>query len=92
MVRVRIKGAVDGVLREMGDGDTSLVVSHATAICSYLLNFCKIQVTDAESKSRIITFGDQEVLRGKIKPLDYFEIAYKDDVVFLIRFCGRDCQ
>lgn len=92
MVRVRMKGAVDGILREMDDGNTALVVSHATAICSYLLNFCKIQVADAESKSRIITFGDQEVLHGKIKHLDCFEIAYKDDVVSVIRFCGRDYQ
>lgn len=86
MVKVRMKGAIDVILREMEEEDTALVVSHATAICSYLLNFCSIQVADAKSKSRIITFGEQEILNGKIKPLDYFELKYAEDVVYSIRF------
>lgn len=87
MVKVRMKSAMDGVLKEMKDGETALVVSHATAICSYLLNYGQIEVADAKSKSRIITFGDREVLHGKINPTDYFEIEYEDNEVVAIRFC-----
>lgn len=86
MVRVRMKGAVDGILREMDDGNTALVVSHATAICSYLLNFCKIQVADAESKSRKITYKDETVMDGIFAPTNYFEIDFINDYIYSICF------
>ena len=89
MVKVRMKGAMDTILQDMEEGETALIVSHATASCSYLLNFCKMEVADAANRSRIITFRDQEILHGKIEPMDYFEIEYVDGDVEAIRFYGR---
>ena len=89
MVKVRMKAAMDMILQDMEEGETALIVSHATAICSYLLNFCKMEVADAASRSRIITIQDQEILQGKIEPMDYFEIEYVDGDVEAIRFYGR---
>ena len=89
MVKVRMKGAMDAILREMQDGETALVVSHATAICSYLLNFCEMEVADAATKSRIIQYKGQEVLHGTIRPTDWFEIEYVDDELVGIKF-GRE--
>ena len=88
MVRVRIKEVMDEILQEMNDGETSLVGSHATATCSYLLNFCEMEVVDAASKSRIIRYNGQEVLRGRIDPTDYFELEYVNDEIASIVFRG----
>ena len=81
---------MDTILQDMEEDETALIVSHATAICSYLLNFCKMEVADAASRSRIITIQDQEILQGKIEPMDYFEIEYVDGDVEAIRFYGRE--
>ena len=72
MVKVRMKGSMDEILQEMEEGETALVVSHATAICSYLLNYCEMEVADAATKSRIIRFKGQEVLHDTIRPTDCF--------------------
>ncbi len=89
MVKVRMKATMDVILQDMEEGETALVVSHATASCSYLLNFCKMEVADAANRSRIITFRDQKILHGKIEPMDYFEIEYVDGDVEAIRFYGK---
>lgn len=84
--KIRMKRAIDGILNDMSDGETVLVVSHATAICSYLLNFCRIQVTDEQTKSRNVTFKEKIIMCGKIKPLSCFEISYENNLVTSIRF------
>ena len=93
MVRVRMKDVINEILQELSDGDTALVVSHATAICSYLLNYCEIEVADAASKSRIIKYHGQEISVGKINPTDYFELEYVNDdpiIPVSIRFHGGE--
>ena len=49
-VKLRMLNAMEIVLNNTQDNETSLVVSHATAICSYLLNYCKIEVLDTSQK------------------------------------------
>lgn len=51
-VKVRMKTAIDATVRHMEEGETALVVSHATAICAYLLSYCEIEVKDAANKVR----------------------------------------
>jgi len=85
-VKVRMKNAIDSILSQTSEGKTVLVVSHATAICSYLMNFCDVNVTDANTKSRQIIFKGCEVLNGTIEPLSYFLIDFESDVPTKITF------
>jgi len=78
-VKDRMKKAMDFVLENMQDEDKALVVSHATAICAYLLNFCKIEVIDHKIKLRRITYNGKDILNGWIKPTNYFIIKYADN-------------
>ena len=55
-VKVRMKTAIDSIVGQMEEGETALVVSHATAICAYLLSYCEIEVKDAANKVRKISF------------------------------------
>lgn len=89
-VKKRMLQAMSQVLDKAIDGETILVVSHATAICSYLLNYCKLEVVDAASKSRRIVFNNKVILNGIINPADYFIIEYEGDSIDGIVFCGND--
>lgn len=62
-------------------GESALVVSHATAICSYFLNDCKLEVIDASAKERRITFQKRVILNGKLNPTDYFIIRFGNDTI-----------
>ena len=78
-VRTRMKMAVDSIVCQMEEGETALVVSHATAICAYLLSYCEIEVKDAANKARKISFHGKEILNGRFQPADGFEILFEND-------------
>lgn len=63
-VNLRMTSFVDELLSKLSEGQTAVVVSHAAAICSYLLNFCTITVTNSEAKLRKICFGRKVVMDG----------------------------
>ena len=69
-VKVRMKTAIDSIVGQMEEGETALVVSHATAICAYLLSYCEIEVKDAANKARKISFHGKEILNGRFQPAD----------------------
>jgi len=71
-------------------GETALVVSHATAICAYLLSYCEIEVKDAANKARKISFHGKEILNGRFQPADGFEILFENDIFSDIRVMGRE--
>lgn len=79
-VKVRMKTAIDSIVGQMEEGETALVVSHATAICAYLLSYCEIEVKDAENKVRKISFHGKEILNGRFQPADGFEILFENDI------------
>lgn len=81
-----MKITIDKILNDINEGDKVLVISHATAICAYLLNYCKIIITNAAEKSRKITFNNDVILNGKIEPTSYFEIKYQDNNIYSITF------
>ena len=85
-VKQRMKAAMQKVLHRMKDGESALVVSHATAICAYLLNYCVIEVTDTFSKSRKITRNGQVIFNGQFNPTDYFILRFEDDMFDDIAF------
>ena len=89
-VKVRMKTAIDSIVGQMEEGETALVVSHATAICAYLLSYCEIEVKDAENKVRKISFHGKEILNGRFQPADGFEILFENDIFSDIRVMGRE--
>ena len=56
-----------------------------TAMCAYLLNYCEIEVSDAKTKARKITWNQHVILNGTINPTDYFIIELEKDEVQDIR-------
>lgn len=84
-VKVRMKATIDSILEKMNEGESVLVVSHATEMCSYLLNYCEIEVSDAKTKARKITWNQHVILNGTINPTDYFIIEFEKDEVQDIR-------
>lgn len=50
-VKDRMKSAIESILEGMSDGEEVLLVSHATAICAYLMNYCEIEYKNDKMKS-----------------------------------------
>ena len=84
-----MKTAMDSIVQQMEEGETALVVSHATAICAYLLSYCEIEVKDVANKVRKISFHGKEILNGKFQPADGFEILFEKDAFEDICFMGK---
>lgn len=86
-VKQRMSACIQDILTNMNDHETSIVVSHATSICSYLLNVCDIQVTNEKDKIRKIIFKDKVVLEGRIQKPSCFIIQYDNheivDIVYI---------
>ena len=89
-VRTRMKMAVDSIVCQMEEGETALVVSHATAICAYLLSYCEIHVKQPNKKKIKISFHGKEILNGRFQPADGFEILFENDIFSDIRVMGRE--
>ena len=79
----RMTAAVNEVIAATQDGDTVAVVSHAAAICAYLLNWCSIEVVDEQKKLRKITHKDTVVMNGKIATPSAFVLEFENE-----RLCG----
>lgn len=75
-VKLRMTAFMDELLHGMNDGEKAVVVSHAAAICSYLLNFCSITVSDEEKKWRHISFRSRTVLNGSIATPSAFVLTF----------------
>ena len=78
-VRDRMSACINEILLDLRDGEKVVVVSHAAAICAYLLNFCTIRVLDAEHKLREITHNGKIVLSGGIDTPSCFALHFDGD-------------
>ncbi len=76
--KLRMKDALDSILNDVKDNSCALVVSHATAICAYLSNFCVINVIDANSKIREIIFEDELVCSDNLNYACYFVMEFNE--------------
>ena len=85
-VKARMTSFTNELLDKLKDGETAAVVSHATAICAYLLNFCSITVTDPRLKTREITFGDRVILSGKLRTPCAFIMEWQDNILQTVRY------
>ena len=83
-VHARMDACITEALSALPEGGTVLVVSHAAAICSWLMGFCTVEVTDAVQKLRRITFRDKIVLDGALEPASGFEIRIERGEVILL--------
>ncbi len=76
-VRVRMKKTMDMILDEMEEDTIALVVSHATAICSYLMNMCDVAVVDETAKIRKVTWLGRKIVCDRFQPLDLFVLCFE---------------
>ena len=84
--RKRMTAAMGEILFAMQDGDAVAVVSHAAAICAFLLNWCTVGVVDAQKKLRKITYNGATVLNGRIATPSAFILEFEDEQLRGIRY------
>lgn len=84
-VSARMADCIHELLDSLPDGQTTLVVSHAAAICSYLQRFCTVEVTDAAQRLRRITFQGEVLLDGRFREADGFVLRFESRRPVLIR-------
>lgn len=79
-VNLRMRAVLSEILMEMEEEESVAVVSHAAAICAYLLTYCTIEVVDAKKKIRKITCQDKVILEGTIETPSYFRLEFEGDL------------
>ena len=85
-VKERMTSFMNELLLKIKDGETAVVVSHAGAICAYLLNFCNITVLNPAEKTREIIFGDKVVLSGRFRAPGAFILEWENDRLINMRY------
>ena len=75
----RMSGSIADILNELDEGECAAVVTHAAAICAYLISLgADIAVTDADEKKRRISFCGELVYEGSIKTPSAFIVSFDD--------------
>ena len=82
----RMCNSISKILNNMKNGDKTIIVSYATAICSYLSTFCKITVTDEKQKIRKIEYKNKIVLEGKISMPSIFCLIFNEEKLINIQY------
>ena len=77
-VRERMAEAINEILERTPDSGSSVIVSHAAAICAYLQQFCRVEVVDADSRHRKITHGERVILDGVIHAPSCFRMVFEE--------------
>lgn len=77
-VRERMTEAINEILDQIPDSGSSVIVSHAAAICAYLQQFCRVEVVDVGSRHRKITQGGRVVLDGVIHAPSCFKLVFEE--------------
>ncbi len=85
-VKERMTSFINESLGKMNENETAVVVSHAAAICAYLLNFCTITVTDAKEKSREFSFHKTVIHSGKLKTPSAFILEWDNGNLINLRY------
>lgn len=86
-VNMRMTACINDILSDLCDGEKAAVVSHAAAICAYLMNFCTIRVLDAEHKLRELTHSGKVILSGSIDTPSCFALRFDCGSL-----CGISCD
>ena len=72
--------ALSDILSGMRDNQSVVVVSHAAAICAYLMELpsCEVTVTDVEAGARKIVWKDRTLCDGSLPMPSYFVLTFKN--------------
>ena len=86
----RITSAISEIISMIQNGDAVAVVSHAAAICAYLLNWCSIEVIDEQKKLRKITHNRSVVMNGKIATPSAFILEFENEQLCEIKYVDKE--
>lgn len=86
----RMTAALREIMAATPEGGTAAVVSHAAAICAFLLNWCSIEVMDEQKKVRKIQHSETVVLDGKIAVPSVFVLRFADGQLHEIRYMDAE--
>ena len=81
MVQNRMNEFMNETIKKMDDGQCTIVVSHAAAICAYLQKYCFIEVVDVDTKHRKIVFKNETIFDGAIKAPSCFILVFDDELI-----------
>lgn len=90
--RKRITPAINEILLTIDDGNTVAIVSHAAAICAFLLNWCSIEVVDKQNKLRKISYKGAVVMNGKIATPSAFVLTFEKEQLCGIEYIDMECK
>ena len=82
----RMTATINEIISTMQDGNTVAIVSHAAAICAFLLNWCSIEVMDEQKKLRKITHKGTVVMNGKIATPSAFVLGFENEQLCSIKY------
>ena len=88
--RERMTLAMHEILSATPGENAAAVVSHAAAICAYLLNWCAVEVIDEQTKKRKIEHNGFVVLNGKIETPSAFILHFEKGALRKIRFLDME--
>lgn len=86
----RMTAALREIMAATPEGGTAAVVSHAAAICAFLLNWCSIEVVDEQKKVRKIQHSETVALDGKIAAPSVFVLRFADGQLHEIRYMDAE--
>ena len=86
----RMTAVMCEIVSTMQDGDTVAVVSHAAAICAYLLNWCTIEVMDTQKKLRKITYQGAIVVNGSIAAPSAFVLEFENEHLSRLKYLDKE--
>ena len=86
----RMTAAIDEIFSTMQDGETVAIVSHAAAICAFLLNWCTIEVIDEQKKLRKITYQGSVVMNGVIATPSAFVLQFDNEQLCRIKYIDQE--
>ena len=81
--------AINEIISTIQDGNTVAIISHAAAICAYLLNWCSIEVVDEQKKLRKIIHKGAVVMNGKIATPSAFILEFENEQLCGIKYIER---
>ena len=88
--KARMTSANNEIISMMEEGSTVAIVSHAAAICAFLLNWCSIEVVDEQEKLRKITHNGTTVLNGKIAMPSAFVLEFEKEQLHRIKYIEKE--
>ena len=86
----RMTATINEIISTMHDGNTVAIISHAAAICAFLLNWCSIEVVDEQKKLRKITHNKSVVMNGKIATPSAFILEFENEQLCRLRYVDKD--